>query len=877
MEHIENNKAEQLYSTLPWYGKIKRKSAEWFRKNIIEFKIPWTKLVILVIIAVIIFVIYIAVELNQVTIAKRLPYDKSGFIDVEEIESLYGDNLIIENDNFIFTLNNDDTTFTLYDIKQDKTWSSNPDETSNRFLNILDIYYASDLGQVLPMGNKEEAVDYDDYSYRVDGNTIEILYEIGGKKNIDSSDFPVVITDDRMQELILSQLVEGSRDYRRVTEQAYVYGEVDGVPVWKLKNGIQTSILEILYEIFYDKCLYNTEELENDLRAHGIDLEDKYPYIEVSIKYELTENGLDIKLVNDSIVEKEKYPLIYIDVLPYFGSGSTDDEGYMMVPDGSGGLIDFNSDRSFALPYNKRIYGIEYAKFYDKMPSETSDIRLPVFGIKHNDDGFTAIIENGASMTNLLSNTSTVHNPYNQIFTRYNFREGEVFEFDSISSSVSIYEWTKHYNTEDFIMSYQFIQDDDVDYVDMANQYREYLVENGLLVENDVTELPTLDLTVLGGYTSKENFLGIPYETVRSLTNTDEVVKIGSILQNIGVEDINIFYKGFSNEGLKPSYMGDIEYDKRTGKEADFLELIKMMSDMGINIFPEVMVNSAYTGKSINPNKSAVRDVFGNVVYSYQYNPASLVQDASTRKYYTLQSSTYNETLSNIKEDLLDINCQNIAFSDFGNQLYGTYQKKNNSFRYNTINDFISSIENQQFNSMVFRNPNLYAMKYANIITDVDFTSSNYQIISNTIPFYQLVMSGYVDYSGKPINASDELSTTHQVMKMIETLSNMSFVWSYNDTIDLSDTEYSMYFSTHYSNWVDMLDELYHELLTLNIYNASLENHEFLTIDGLVTKSTYTNGTEIVFNYNLTGYEYDGVLVEPNTYYVVERGDGLGE
>lgn len=875
MGNLNNNEINELYSTLPWNKKILRKIKEWYKKNILEFKFPWMKVVILGVISIIVFVIYIAVELSQVNIPSRQPYDKTGFIDVSEIHSTYGETTTLENDFFTFVMNNDDTTFSIYDKNQDQLWKSNPEETTNRFLNPLVVYYAADLGQVLPLEVKKDAVDYDDYSYRVTENSIEVLYEIGGKKNIDDSDFPLIITDERMQNLILSKLTEGSRDYRRVTEQAYASGEVNGVTVWKLKNGIQLSILEKLYEIFYVQCGYTTEDLQKDLLDNGIVLEDKYPYIEISIKYELTEHGLDVTVVNDSIVEKEAYPLIYIDVLPYFGAGSTVDEGYMMIPDGSGGLIDYNSDRSFALPYNKRIYGMEYATFEIKKPSEVMDIRMPVFGVKNNDDGFVSIIEKGASMTNILANISTSHNPYNQVYTRYNIREGEVFEFASISSSVIINEWTKHYNVEDMELSYRFIQEEDADYADMAKIYQEYLLDEGILQLQDQTILPTVDVTLLGGYVSNENFLGIPYEKVQSLTNTNEVYTISKTIRDLGIEDLNVFYKGFSNEGIKSTFIDKIRYETTIGSKKSFIELNNQLDELGVHFYPEVYANTAYTEKNMNENNVVVRDVFGKVVYSYQYNPSTNAQDSSTRKKYTLQSSTYRDTLDTLKNEFTELGVSNIAFSDFGNELYGTYQRKNNEFRYNTIESFNESLLQNGFTSLMFRNPNLYALEYASLITDISFMSSNYQIISKSVPFYQLVLSGFMDYSGSALNSSDGMSTTHRIMKSIETLSNLSFIGTFTDTTELTDTEYSMYFFTKYTNWIDLLETTYSELSSLGVYNTHLTGHILLSDDGLVTKSFYSDGTEIIFNYSLYTYTLNDTQVEPNSYYVIERGDNI--
>jgi len=759
MDNINKEKPIELYSTLPFFKKLKRNIKNWFIDKILHFKMPWRKLIVLFIFLVFIGIIYLFVRLNASVIPVRPPYDKTNFVACDEYIDQMGNETVLENNNYKLVFNNKETTFYIYDKNTDQYWYSNPDTSADRFLNPIELYYSGSLGKIEEIDVLDQAVDYDDYFINTSENSLEVLYYVGGKKEIDSDDFPAVISDERMQELILSKLEEGSIEYRRITEQAYVSGEINGVKIWKLKDGIQRSILKELYRIIYDVCGYTKEDLLYDQQENGIIVKDKYPYFEIAVRYELTNDGLTVTLVNDSIVEKENYPLIYIDVLPYFGAGTLDDEGYMMIPDGSGALIRFNNDRSFALPYNKRIYGYDYAEYYDTKVNDTPQIRLPVIGIKKNDYGFISIIEKGASMTNIVAYNSSDDNPYNQVYYRYNIREGEKYIFTSINSSVSINEWTDEYNSEDFVSTYRFINDDSVTYNEMADTYRDYLIENNILEDKDNT-------------------------------NRDEVV----------------------------------------------------------------------------------RDVFGKTVFSYDYNPATQYQDTTTRKCFTLKPDTYGKTLTNLEKQLNDINVSNVAYADLGNKLTGSYNHNDVIFRNESQAVTVEVLSSTGFKNTIFINPNLYAIPYVSSVIGVDNSSSNYQIITSSIPFYQLVFSGYIDYSSSPINTSDEHSKEYNIMKMIETESNISMEWSYKTTIELTDTEFSIYYSTYYLNWYETLIDIYNTLSNLGIYNARLKNHEILSDDGMVVKSTYSNGTTIIFNYKSSDYLYGTNTIPGNDYLVIEEG-----
>jgi hypothetical protein len=619
----------------------------------------------------------------------------------------------------------------------------------------------------------------------------------------------------------------------------------------------------------YELCGYTVEDLIYDQESNGIKVEDKYPYFEIAVRYSLNSEGLDVKIINDSIVEKEKYPLLYIDVLPYFGAGSTEDMGYIVIPDGSGGVIEFNQQRAFALPYNKRIYGEELAISRATKKDDSTKISLPVIGIKKNQSGFIAVAKGAVEMTNVYASSATQENPYNQAFYRYYIREGQPFEFSSINSSVVINQWTIDYNKNDFIVSYLPIDKDDANYSDMAQIYRDYLVTEDLVVPRDNTDNPVVDLTLLGGYIVDENFLGIPYKTVRTLTNTDQAIEILERLSETNLEKINVYYQGFSNQGLKPAYMGKIRFDSRTGSLKDFQNLIDYSNNLDIDLYLETLLNTAYTKKNISTNNEAIRDVFGQVVYNYDYNPASLYLDNSSRERYVLKPTTYLNTLESISRMYERIETRNIAFSDFGNSVYGSYKKGETVFRSDIVKAFKETMELADFDNIAFRNPNLYAMKYASSVTDIDLSSANYQIITYSIPFYQLVFSGLIDYSGKPFNTTDEFSYQYHIMKALETGANISMMWSYESTVSLLETEYSMYYSTYYEYWFEKLVETFNILNNTEVFKRRLINHEVLSKDGLVSKSTYEDGMALIFNYRDYPYHDGGISVQPNDFLIV--------
>lgn len=870
---MTENKPTWGYRPLPWpknwIAACKQNFTEYWK----NYRFPWKKLLILGVLALIVLTVYLAVVFNQITVPAREAYDKTGFVEATEYIDANGAETVLENGGYKFVMKNSNTTFSVTDKSTGETWKSNPDTFAARFLDTMVVYCAGSLGAASAMSAYEQAVKFDDYLFRVTDDSVEILYEIGGKKGVDRTDFPEIISDARMQEKILSKLEEGSTAYRRVADSCYMQGDLQGETVWKLKDGITGAILNQLYQIMYVQCGYTKEDLQYDLDAYNVVYEDTYAYVEIAVRYTLTEKGFEVRLINDSIYEKEKFPLVYVDLLPYFGCGSLTDTGYAMIPDGSGVLIDFNNERAFGVKYQQRVYGKELAVNRPVMENEAEQISLPLYGMRRNDQGFIAVAETGAEMALISANVSSVDNPYNQAYYRYVFRESEVFDFAAISSTTSIVKWTDWYCLSDFTVGIMFVHEDEGSYTGMAHLYRDHLISEGVLSDKDETNSPVFDLTLLGGYMSDENFIGIPYRRVRSLTSSKQVRLIADELLSSGITELNIIYKGWGNDGLKSTYMGNIDFEPGIASRRELRELQVYLAAKGIRFFPEAYLHTAFTGAGFNEKEDAIRDVFGEVVANHAYNEALLYADASTLEEYTLKAVTIDETLSRLSSAYNKLGFANIAFGDFGSKMYGSYEKKDTILRPETLGLLEAAGNELAFDGVLIRNPSLFVLKFADVLTDLPTYGTDYQIVAQSIPFYQLVLSGYLDYSSDSFNLDDQYTLQWHKMKAIETASNFNMTWSYQTTLVLTETEYSYYYSTFYQNWLDKAVAALGEMEAAGIYGTSLASHDFLKTDGSVTKSVYEDGTEIVFNYGISDFVYGLITVSPNSFEMVKEGN----
>jgi uncharacterized protein Usg len=221
-------------------------------------------------------------------------------------------------------------------------------------------------------------------------------------------------------------------------------------------------------DVVYDHEYYNVAPPYPDLRQ-----------FEVVVEYLLDGEDLVVRIPTEEITFPEKvwdpkneeevsYPLNSLSVLPYFGAGSVDDEGYMFIPDGSGALIYFNRSAPLAEPYSRRVYGQDHAavplREYSSMLKE--QIYLPVFGVVKGGQAFLAIIEEGDASSRIEAMLPGMRDSYNKVWASFEVRaaarvnmqaEGELIHLRQLSLLM----YQARLNQNDIALRYVFLPEEE--------------------------------------------------------------------------------------------------------------------------------------------------------------------------------------------------------------------------------------------------------------------------------------------------------------------------------------------------------------------------------------------------------------------------------
>ena len=242
--------------------------------------------------------------------------------------------------------------------------------------------------------------------------------------------------------------------------------------------------------------------------------------ISIPIRYRIGEDCFTAEVIAHGIAEYGTNVIKSIDLLPFFGAGGSKEEGYLLVPDGSGALIRFNNDRLTAKSYSKPLYGFDSGTSDKIMGGAAStayftlseDQQLPVFGVSKGDQGFLAIVTEGAARAGINANVAYKYTLYNTVWPTYNYHTmGTVRQTQKDGTeNITAAPEKKTEVWEDFKVSYHFLAEGENTYADMAALYRGWLMEHkGLAPLSGSGDLP-LYLDLYGYIEKTKSFMGIP-------------------------------------------------------------------------------------------------------------------------------------------------------------------------------------------------------------------------------------------------------------------------------------------------------------------------------------------------------------------------------
>lgn len=573
-------------------------------------------------------------------------------------------------------------------------------------------------------------------------------------------------------------------------------------------------------------------------KPEGLQIEYSFPAKQLGfvMQYELTDSGLKVKVPAAGIREEGASALFSLDVLPYFGAAPAKENGYVFVPDGPGGLIRFDQEHaSLTRGYSHQVYGSEVTNEENgtRTGERREDIAYPVFGLKKGDHAFLAVMTKGEDSANVSAMAPGLKSSFYQVFSSQIYREEYLYRMSRLAAPSKAVQ--KERLNRDREVEYRFLNGADADYVGMAGAYRSYLQETGRLTEalKPVDHVP-LYLKIMGGNYEKA-FGRIRYVAATTFEQAGDIV---STLQSKGVASLRTIFYGWQNEG-------DYNMEKRfpidpaLGGEAAAKTFISGMKERGVPVsfsedFLWVDSHSSFSGKT-----DAIRGIDGTAYVDdgwYIAKPA-----------YT--AVTAADTVNRLKK----LGVDGIHFSGIGEMLLNDYEPSGIQTREyaKTVYDGLLKYTREALGSASVNQGDAYALGQTDYIDGLPSESSYDFMIDETVPFYPIVLHGFVPYTFGDGNLRDDEDA--EFLRAIEYGALPSFFVTHDDSRKLKDTPSNFLYSSRFDKWERRIEEEYAKFDSLSqLYSMKIIGHEKLS--GQKYATTYEDGTRVIVDYEVKDF-----------------------
>jgi hypothetical protein len=142
---------------------------------------------------------------------------------------------------------------------------------------------------------------------------------------------------------------------------------------------------------------------------------------------------------------------------------------------------------------------------------------------------------------------------------------------------------------------------------------------------------------------------------------------------------------------------------------------------------------------------------------------------------------------------------------------------------------------------------------------DIPLGNSGYIYTTESVPFLQIVLSGYVPYYGTAMNFSSDPQT--DLLKHVDYGVYPSYFLTQEVTAKIITTQSGWIYTSSYSQWADEINGTYQ---WLNSLLSPVKGHSIISREQIgkgVFVVTYSNSKQIIINYNNQPANAGGVVV----------------
>lgn len=799
--------------------------------------------------------------------------------------------IVVENDAIKFEMDPATTQFAVTVKETGKVWRSNPEDGANdpiaqasekgRLQSTLSIVWSTKNGVDAEYNNYDYGIKNGLYDIETGENYVKVKYSIG---DVDREYYIPPVTTEEKLEYWFSQMESNDATLIKEYYKKYdinklskkdnkdellaQYPILADEVIYVLRDKTNNSLKQ-KFEGMFEAAGYTAEDYEEDKSLNSAERTTDKPVFNVSVVYRLDGDDLLVEVPLAEMEYQEDKPIYSLTILPYFGAGTMEDEGFLLVPEGGGALINFNNGKTTQNSYYANVYGWDMCIDRSAVVHETRTY-FNTFGVSETDNSFLCILEEGAPYAAIQADISGRYNTYNYVNAVYSIAQREQYDVSSLANG-TMYMYLEQLPDEVLTQRYRFI--DSGSYVDMANVYRGYMQDKygADMAMRDETETPVA-LEIVGAVDKVKQVLGVPVSRPLKLTTYEEAEAIATELYGEGLSNMRVKLTGWMNGGVQQKMLSRVRTISSLGSKSDLKDMVKDVEALGAEVYLDGVTHYAQDSNLLNGFSvlsDAARFISKEKAELYSYSAITYAQRDSQDPYYLLHADKILEMTDNLVKGAEKFGA-NISLNDTGYVLSSDFYRKRTVSRQQAMEMQSQQLKEISDSGMgiMTRMGNDYAIMYTDIVTGMDLNGSEYSIVDTFIPFYQLALHGYVDYTGDALNLAGE--TQEELLRSAEYGAGLYFTVMNESPFALQKTLYTEYFGAEYSAWHDRIVSIYsryNEELG-HTFNQRMTDH--ISFSDELKCTVYEDGTRVYVNYSYNDAEADGHRVPARDYLVVK-------
>ncbi len=570
--------------------------------------------------------------------------------------------------------------------------------------------------------------------------------------------------------------------------------------------------------------------------------------ISVGLRLVLEETGVRVDVPFESIREEGEFRLGLLHLYPWFGATRGEQTpGYMFIPDGCGSLIRFAAQTRAKNMHYGRYYGPDLGMIasvpFDPTLRRPYPISVPVIGMVHTagPNAYLAVLEKGASYAEIQAHPAGIITNFNFLYNAFIYNESYFQRTSRSGDGVTVVQ--PQTNRFDIVLHYRFLAGPEANYVGMARNYQQYLLETGLLRRQ---EMP------VGNIGIRLEFLGAERERVlfwNRVIPMTTLAQMKEILDELDVQNPQVVYYGWPPGGASAAFPTRLRLEQALGSRADLRRMAEEVARRGgtFALYLDPTAALREEPRSFSRYDLAMA-ITGDYLWGHRRGKPNF--------YFNLQA--LQSRFAALVHSLKDESGIGLALDGLSDTLYSDFRRTSPLNREEAIIAYRALLDGSPVPLALYR-PNDYLFAYARAIYDLPITDNGYIFTAETVPFLPIVLSGYVPYYGEALNFSPDVRS--DLLRHAEYGVYPSFFLTYEETARILKTRSNWIYVSAYRQLEKEIEEGYTWLngLLAPVQGASIIAHEQVAPGVFAT--TYDNGRQILVNYNETPVQLYGLTI----------------